>query len=301
MADAGALVRFGIRAIVFRQRGRRWRGLGTDRAVRWNALRLPRRDLGWLELDRRGRGRGGLASVFPADVRAHRLLPPLLFPPLIQHLAAFQFLLARWHCFRPARCAWWAAHHRHHHQHSDHGRRPFAAQRGFWWTWAGSCAEALPTDLGRVRDLALPGAALARPLRHLVPSRLLSACFARQGARARGRSSARAVARCWSGDSSSARSPATTAPIHQLARPRLGKRRFDTTDDSRNSLLLALITLGEGWHNNHHRYPGSARQGFYWWEIDLTYYGCGAGRVGPIWDLKQVPARIRAAHTAVTS
>jgi stearoyl-CoA desaturase (Delta-9 desaturase) len=51
-----------------------------------------------------------------------------------------------------------------------------------------------------------------------------------------------------------------------------GKRRFPTTDTSKNNWLLALVTLGEGWHNNHHYFMASARQGFYWWEIDITYY-----------------------------
>ena len=51
-----------------------------------------------------------------------------------------------------------------------------------------------------------------------------------------------------------------------------GRRRYATDDTSRNSLLIALITMGEGWHNNHHYYQASARQGFFWWEIDLTYY-----------------------------
>ena len=51
-----------------------------------------------------------------------------------------------------------------------------------------------------------------------------------------------------------------------------GRRRYATGDDSRNNALLALITIGEGWHNNHHHYQRSARQGFYWWEIDITYY-----------------------------
>ena len=51
-----------------------------------------------------------------------------------------------------------------------------------------------------------------------------------------------------------------------------GRRRYQTSDDSRNSFLLALAMTGEGWHNNHHRYPTSARQGFRWWEIDVTYY-----------------------------
>jgi stearoyl-CoA desaturase (delta-9 desaturase) len=52
----------------------------------------------------------------------------------------------------------------------------------------------------------------------------------------------------------------------------IGSRRYNTSDTSRNNALLALITLGEGWHNNHHHYPVCARQGFFWWEIDITYY-----------------------------
>ena len=73
----------------------------------------------------------------------------------------------------------------------------------------------------------------------------------------------------------------------------VGKRRFKTKDESRNNLFLALITFGEGWHNNHHRYQSSVRQGFYWWEIDVTYYilvmmsWCGL-----VWDLTPVPEKI---------
>ena len=72
-----------------------------------------------------------------------------------------------------------------------------------------------------------------------------------------------------------------------------GGRRFKTEDTSRNSLLLALLTLGEGWHNNHHRYMHSAKQGFYWWEIDISYYVLKMlSWVGIIWDLRPVPAHI---------
>jgi len=62
-----------------------------------------------------------------------------------------------------------------------------------------------------------------------------------------------------------------TATINSLDHL-VGRRRYNTPDHSRNNWILALITFGEGWHNNHHYYPISARQGFYWWEIDLTYY-----------------------------
>ena len=66
-----------------------------------------------------------------------------------------------------------------------------------------------------------------------------------------------------------------------------------TGDDSRNNWLLALLTFGEGWHNNHHHYPTATRQGFYWWEIDITYYGLYfLSKLGLIWDLKRVPDHI---------
>ncbi|MCA9295143.1 MAG: fatty acid desaturase, partial [Phycisphaerales bacterium] len=71
------------------------------------------------------------------------------------------------------------------------------------------------------------------------------------------------------------------------------RRRFRTDDDSRNNFWLALITLGEGWHNNHHHYPASVRQGFYWWEVDPTFYLLRAmSWTGLIWDLRTVPPRI---------
>jgi stearoyl-CoA desaturase (delta-9 desaturase) len=72
-----------------------------------------------------------------------------------------------------------------------------------------------------------------------------------------------------------------------------GTPRYDTGDDSRNSFLLAIITLGEGWHNNHHRYQSSAQQGFYWWEIDPTYYALRLlSALGVISNLKRVPESV---------
>jgi len=51
-----------------------------------------------------------------------------------------------------------------------------------------------------------------------------------------------------------------------------GRRRYATGDESRNSFALAVLTTGEGWHNNHHHYMHACRQGLYWWEIDITFY-----------------------------
>lgn len=81
-----------------------------------------------------------------------------------------------------------------------------------------------------------------------------------------------------------------TVTINSLSH-RFGSRRFQTNDDSRNNFLLALLTFGEGWHNNHHFYSSSARQGFRWWEIDLTWYGLRLlALFGLVRDLKPVPA-----------
>ena len=73
-----------------------------------------------------------------------------------------------------------------------------------------------------------------------------------------------------------------------------GNKRYESNDESRNNLFLALITLGEGWHNNHHYYMNTVRQGFYWWEIDITYYVLKIfSWVGLVWDLKPVPKHIK--------
>ena len=72
-----------------------------------------------------------------------------------------------------------------------------------------------------------------------------------------------------------------------------GSRRFDTVDESRNNPITAVFAVGEGWHNNHHRYQRAARNGFYWWEFDPTWYVIKAmSLVGLAWDLQPVPERI---------
>lgn len=77
-----------------------------------------------------------------------------------------------------------------------------------------------------------------------------------------------------------------------------GSQRYGTGDESRNNMLLAIITMGEGWHNNHHRFQGTVRQGFYWWEIDVSYYILKFMAIlGLIWDLRPVPLEAYADHS----
>jgi stearoyl-CoA desaturase (delta-9 desaturase) len=75
----------------------------------------------------------------------------------------------------------------------------------------------------------------------------------------------------------------------------LGSRRYPTADDSRNNPVLAILTMGEGWHNNHHFFPSTANQGWFWWELDLTYLVLrGLAATGVVWDLRTPPAHVRA-------
>jgi stearoyl-CoA desaturase (delta-9 desaturase) len=81
-----------------------------------------------------------------------------------------------------------------------------------------------------------------------------------------------------------------------------GSRRYETKDNSRNHWLLAIITTGEGWHNNHHHYPSAANQGFFWWEVDLTYWVLRAWQsMGLIWDLRRPPADVLAGPLATSA
>ncbi len=181
---------------------------------------------------------------------------------------------------------WWAAHHRKHHRHSDteldvHSPR----QHGFWWSHMGwiTSARNFPTDLREVRDLArYPELRWLDRFDIAVPVALALTLFAIGGW----------PWLVWAYFVSTVVLFHCTCFINSLAH-RLGTRRYETNDDSRNSLALALITLGEGWHNNHHRYPGATSQGFFWWEIDLTYYGLLAlSWLRIIRDLRPVPRRL---------
>ncbi len=192
---------------------------------------------------------------------------------------------------------WWAAHHRHHHRHSDQPRDPHSPhQHGFLWShvlWITS-RENFPTDLDAVRDLVrYPELRFLNRFDFLVPVSLaFGMYFLGEALTAYGTSGWQMV--IWGFFISTIALFHATCTINSLAH-QFGSRRFDTNEGSRNNLWLALITFGEGWHNNHHYYPGASRQGFYWWEIDLTYTGLKIlSWLGIIWDLHPVPERVYA-------
>jgi stearoyl-CoA desaturase (delta-9 desaturase) len=194
---------------------------------------------------------------------------------------------------------WWAAHHRHHHRHSDEEADVHSPhQHGFYWSHCGwiTCRSNFPTKRQFVKDLSkFPELRFLDRFDSLIP--LLLAVFLFGLGHGLGifwpeLGTSGPQMLVWAFFVSTVVLFHCTCLINSLAHV-FGKRRFDTSDESRNSFLLALITLGEGWHNNHHRYPSTARQGFYWWEIDITFYLLlGLARLGIIWELRGVPARV---------
>lgn len=194
---------------------------------------------------------------------------------------------------------WWAAHHRQHHLFSDQEGDPHSPVKdGFFKAhigWVFSAASK-GTNLERVRDLyRFPELRVLDRYYGLVPFLLALSLYIFGEALAAshpelGTSGWQMLV--WGFFIS------TTAVLHctfliNSATHCFGKKRFITKDQSRNNPLLALLTLGEGWHNNHHRYPASTRQGFYWWEYDITYYLLVVlQKLGIIWDLKPVPVAI---------
>jgi stearoyl-CoA desaturase (delta-9 desaturase) len=194
---------------------------------------------------------------------------------------------------------WWAAHHRHHHVHSDRpGDAHSALQDGFLWSHMGwfLARENFATRSHLVRDLArYPELRWLDRYDVAVPAALgvgLWALGAWLEAAHPSLGTGPWQLVVWGFCISTVVLFHATFVINSLAH-RWGARRYDTGDESRNNPLLALITLGEGWHNNHHRYPSAARQGFYWWELDLSWYGLKLlAALGIVRDLRPVPRSV---------
>ena len=201
---------------------------------------------------------------------------------------------------------WWAAVHRHHHKHADTEHDVHApGVRGFAWAHIGwmTSSRNFPTNYDTIRDLAkFPELVFLNRFDLVVPALYAAALYGmgellHAGAPGLGTSGAQLVV--WGFFISTVVLLHGTLFINSMAHV-FGGRRFSTRDDSRNNFLLAVITLGEGWHNNHHRFMSAARQGFYWWEFDPTWYVLKAlSWTGLIWDLKSVPQSVYAEAEAL--
>jgi stearoyl-CoA desaturase (Delta-9 desaturase) len=194
---------------------------------------------------------------------------------------------------------WWAAVHRHHHAHSDEEHDAHSPhQKGFLWSHIGwlTSSRNFPTDYKLVKDLAkYPELVFLNRFDLIGPLLLVGLLYglgAALEAWAPGLGTGGWQMVVWGFFISTVVLFHATCAVNSFAHT-LGTKRFETGDESRNSLLLALVTLGEGWHNNHHHYQASARQGFYWWEIDISYYILRAmAALHIVRDLKPVPERV---------
>jgi stearoyl-CoA desaturase (delta-9 desaturase) len=181
---------------------------------------------------------------------------------------------------------WWSAVHRHHHLHSDTPEDVHSPRHhGFWYSHLGWIFNRnnWEPDYGTVKDLTAYPELVALNRLNYLPAILLGFGMWLWGGWAM-----LVVGFFWS----------TVALYHgtffinSLAHVN-GSQRYLTGDDSRNNFWLALITLGEGWHNNHHHYQSSTRQGFRWWEVDISFYVLKAmSWVRLVWDLRAPPEAI---------
>jgi stearoyl-CoA desaturase (delta-9 desaturase) len=188
---------------------------------------------------------------------------------------------------------WWAAHHRAHHKHSDMPEDVHSAKlRGFWWAHVGwiLVRRYVPTEMDRVKDLAkYPELRWLNRWHLLPPVAFAVGLYLTLGLWGLLWGFFVSTTLLWHG----------TFTVNSVSHL-FGKRRYATTDESRNSFLMALfVTCGEGWHNNHHYYQRSERQGFYWWEVDTTHYALKVmSWLGLVWDLHEPPKHVRDAREA---
>ena len=175
---------------------------------------------------------------------------------------------------------WWAATHRRHHRYSDLPGDVHSPKDGFWYShigwifdgrWKGTALDLIP-DFAKYPEIRWLNN------QHWVPPLSLAVlCYSIGGL----------AGLVWGFSISTTLLWHSTFSVNSLCHI-WGARRYGTTDTSRNNWLVAILTFGEGWHNNHHHYMSSARMGFKWWEYDVTYYILRLlGALGLVWDLRE--------------
>jgi stearoyl-CoA desaturase (delta-9 desaturase) len=180
---------------------------------------------------------------------------------------------------------WWASHHRIHHRFTDLDDDVHSPRDGFWWSHVGWILSTRykDTDLTLIKDFAAyPELRLLERFHWLPPWLVGIGCYLVGGWGAVLIGFLLSTVLLWHG----------TFLVNSAAHL-VGRRRYATPDTSRNSLVIALLTGGEGWHNNHHYLPSSCRQGFTWWEVDTTWYTLRLlAALHVVRDLKSPPARL---------
>ena len=199
----------------------------------------------------------------------------------------FQFVLALFGTLAVQKgVLWWSANHRVHHKYSDQeGDVHSPVRNGFWWSHVGwiLAADWEETLYDRIPDMAKYPELRWLNEHYLVPPVALAVLLTLIGG---------LQWLVWGFFISTTLLWHSTFTINSLSHV-FGSRRYETGDASRNNVWLALLTMGEGWHNNHHRYMNSCRQGFFWWEVDASYYILKAlSWVGLVWDFQEPPARL---------
>ena len=234
-------------------------------------------------------------QVFGVTAGYHRLLAHRSF----KTTRTFQFMLALFGVLAGQNGPlWWVGHHRHHHRHSDRKEDTHSPRAGFFWSHTGwlFSPRCLPVRSGLVRDLhRLPELRLLERYYYAVNLGYALLLYPLGEAWQRfnplaGTSGLQMVV--WG-------SICSTVCVYHIIWSansfchRYGSRRFLTGDDSRNNFIVALLTLGDGWHNNHHSCQYSARHGFRWWEIDINYGILQLlARVGVVWSIRLPSPRV---------
>jgi stearoyl-CoA desaturase (delta-9 desaturase) len=184
---------------------------------------------------------------------------------------------------------WWAGHHRHHHKYSDQPEDVHSPMRGLFWSHMGwiMCTKFAATPTDSIKDFArFPELRWLDKYHWLPPTLLAVGCFLAGGWSALVVGFFLSTVLTWH----------CTYLINSVTHL-FGSRRYVTTDTSRNSFILAVLTFGEGWHNNHHYYQSTANQGFFWWELDVSYYVLRLlGLFGLVWDLRTPPSHVLEAN-----
>jgi len=238
--------------------------------------------------------------VFAWEAGSHRYFSHHAF----RTSRVFQFVLAALAAAAAQRGPiWWAANHRKHHRHSDQPGDPHSpVQRGSAYAYMGWLMDQdnLNTDLDAVKDLArFPELVWINKYHYLFPYLLLVGIFVvGQYTALFGRTGLGLSAVVWVFFLSTLLSLHSTFVVNTFAHARkpgwFNSRRYDTPDTTTNlSWLMSIPTMGASFHNNHHRYMNAARAGFYWWELDLTYYVLRLlALLGIVWDLHAVPLKV---------